>query len=443
MRRNALIRCGMRYSGFLIGFLLLLASCSLQRQIGRSAFSSILDHPALKTAHIGISVFDPDSKTFLYEHQGDKYFVPASNVKIATCYAAMNHLGDSIPGILYRQQSAGVLLIPTADPTFLHPDFREQKVYEWLKAMQQPLFLNMDSWKDEPWGSGWLWNDFEEPYMAERSAMPVYGNVVRIDSNVTTVRVVPSFFTDVQRLPGDTGYLLSVQRKLAANTFFVGGGAPSNQVFVRSFHTNNGQLIYDLLSDTLKRSIQRDEKQPRSTEKFDTIFSHPTDAVLRPMMHESDNFLAEQALMMVSHKLLGEMNDARLIDSLLKTDLGALPQRPRWADGSGLSRYNLFSPRDFVWLLAQMRQQFGMQRIADIFPTGNEGTLAQYYKSDSGFIYAKTGTLSGVVALSGFLYTRKKRLLIFSILVNNHQAGPATLVRRAMESFLGQLRSRY
>ena len=90
-----------------------------------------------------------------------------------------------------------------------------------------------------------------------------------------------------------------------------------------------------------------------------------------------------------------------------------------------------------------MRQQFGMQRIADIFPTGNEGTLAQYYKSDSGFIYAKTGTLSGVVALSGFLYTRKKRLLIFSILVNNHQAGPATLVRRAMESFLGQLRSRY
>ena len=125
---------------------------------------------------------------------------------------------------------------------------------------------------------------------------------------------------------------------------------------------------------------------------------------------------------MVSNERLGVMNDAKIIDTLLKTDFKDLPQKPRWVDGSGLSRYNLFTPQDFVAILNKMKNEFGMERIKVIFPTGGEGTISSYYKADSGYIYAKTGTLSGVVAFSGFLYTKKEKLLIFSILVNNHQA---------------------
>ncbi|MGZ8553379.1 MAG: D-alanyl-D-alanine carboxypeptidase, partial [Chitinophagaceae bacterium] len=128
--------------------------------------------------------------------------------------------------------------------------------------------------------------------------------------------------------------------------------------------------------------------------------------------------------------------------TLLKTDLKGLPQRPGWVDGSGLSRYNLFTPQDFVFILNKMKNEFGMERIKTILPTGGEGTISNYYKTDSGFIYVKTGTLSGVVALSGFLYTKKEKQLIFSILVNNHQA-PATDVRRAMEKFLQGVRNKY
>ena len=71
----------------------------------------------------------------------------------------------------------------------------------------------------------------------------------------------------------------------------------------------------------------------------------------------------EQTLLMVSHVLLGQMNEQLLIDSLLKTVYKELPQRPRWVDGSGLSRYNLFSPEDFVWLLNKLQQEFGMERM--------------------------------------------------------------------------------
>lgn len=160
------------------------------------------------------------------------------------------------------------------------------------------------------------------------------------------------------------------------------------------------------------------------------------------MMHRSDNFYAEQSLLMVSQAKLGQINDYKIIDTLLKTDLKDLPQKPRWTDGSGLSRYNLFTPNDFVFILKKMHDEFGMNRLKTILPTGNEGTLTNLYKQDSSYIFAKTGTLSGVVALSGFIYTKKNKLLIFSVLINNHQ-GSAPIIRRRVEEFLSGLRQRY
>ena len=61
------------------------------------------------------------------------------------------------------------------------------------------------------------------------------------------------------------------------------------------------------------------------------------------------------------------MNDEKIIDTLLKTDFKDLPQKPRWVDGSGLSRYNLFTPQDFVAILNKMKNEFGMERIKVIF----------------------------------------------------------------------------
>jgi D-alanyl-D-alanine carboxypeptidase/D-alanyl-D-alanine-endopeptidase (penicillin-binding protein 4) len=157
------------------------------------------------------------------------------------------------------------------------------------------------------------------------------------------------------------------------------------------------------------------------------------------MLH-SDNFFAEQTLLMVSNERLGRMNDARIIDTLLNSDLKDLPQRPYWVDGSGLSRNDLFTPRDFVWLLNKMKDEFGLARLKGILPTGGTGTLSNYYKRDSGYIYAKTGSLSGVVALSGFLMTKKNRLLIFSVLINNNSD---PVVRKKIEKFLEGIREKY
>jgi D-alanyl-D-alanine carboxypeptidase/D-alanyl-D-alanine-endopeptidase (penicillin-binding protein 4) len=137
------------------------------------------------------------------------------------------------------------------------------------------------------------------------------------------------------------------------------------------------------------------------------------------------------------------MNDRRIIDSLKKNDFAVLPQEPSWADGSGLSRFNLFSPRDFVTLLGKFKNEFGMDRMKKILPTGGKpGTLRHYYLNDSEFIFAKTGSLTGVIALSGYLYTRKNRLLEFSVLINNHYSS-GTAVRKAVEAYVEYIRKNY
>ncbi len=159
-------------------------------------------------------------------------------------------------------------------------------------------------------------------------------------------------------------------------------------------------------------------------------------------MHRSDNFFAEQTLLMASNEKLGYMSDRKMIDTLLKIDLKDIPQKPRWVDGSGLSRYNLFTPKDFIYILQKLKNDFGFERIKVILPTGGTGTLSSLYKKDSGFIFAKTGTLSNHVALSGFLITKQNRLLIFSILAGNYTTA-ASPIRKAIEKFISNIRQRY
>jgi serine-type D-Ala-D-Ala carboxypeptidase/endopeptidase (penicillin-binding protein 4) len=414
-----------------------LVSCSPARKIGQWARRDVINDSALRSAHVGISVFDPATGSYLYNYQGDKYFVPASNTKLPSCYAAMKYLGDSLPGLRYEQRGNDLYIAPTGDPTFLHPEFAIQRVYDVLKNKDLTISLSLQSWKDERWGSGWSWNDYSESYMPERSALPMYGNVVRF-SGGNSLQVVPSFFKKgVVIKNSERNTSSSVNRDIASNRFVVEGQVQAKPVETPYF-TDNSQLAVELLSDTLHKQVLL-VNEPLTQAKI--IFSQPTDSMLKPMMHRSDNFFAEQSLMMVSQKLLGEMNDANIISRLLQTDLKDLPQKPHWVDGSGLSRYNLFTPQDMVTILNKMQTEFGIERMKAILPTGNEGTLTNYYKNETGYVFAKTGTLSGVVAFSGFLFTKKNKFLIVSVLVNNHQAS-ATAVRRAVEKFVEQLREK-
>jgi D-alanyl-D-alanine carboxypeptidase/D-alanyl-D-alanine-endopeptidase (penicillin-binding protein 4) len=114
----------------------------------------------------------------------------------------------------------------------------------------------------------------------------------------------------------------------------------------------------------------------------------------------------------------------------------------RWADGSGLSRYNLNTPENYVAILKSMQDQFGQARVTNIFETGGEGTLSAYFKNFPGELHAKTGSLGGQIALSGFIFTQKQQKLYFSVLVSNHMSPTSAGVRRAVETYLREVAKR-
>jgi len=348
------------------------------------------------------------------------------------------------------ETDTAIFILPTGDPTLLHPDFKNQPVISFLKNATKKIYITDLLWKDHPLGSGWSWDDYNDSYMAERSPMPVYGNIIKWTQENNGIDPSVIYSTPEVNWPVDFDTAQAsnffVQRSVAENHYTITEGKEKLKEQEVPFVTNGISAALELLPDTIHKTISLATGYQRSfldrSVRETTIHSQPTDSVLKPMMHRSDNFFAEQVLLMVAHKFNISMSDERVIDTLLKTIFKDLPQKPGWVDGSGLSRYNLFSPKDLVFILNKMKNDFGMERIKNLFPSGNEGTLANYYVSESGFIFAKTGTLSGVIALSGFLYTKKNKLLIFSVLVNNHNSS-ATRVRRAVEKFIHTIRERY
>lgn len=451
----------MKYcSGFLFILMLVFAACSTQRTISSQSKQSLLDDSTLQHAHVGISIFDPSTNKYLYDYQGDHYFTPASNAKLPTTFAALKYLGDSITGINYLMNDTAVFILPTGDPTLLHPSFKQQPVMDFLQQQTgKSVYVSDITWQSTQWGNGWSWSDYSEYYMAERSPMPVYGNYIQwVQENKDTVinpdgafvpsptiYSIPEVEWKVRFNPDTSSKQFHVQRNLNENVFVITQGVEKKKDQWVPFLTNGLQATTELLSTATEKRVEianwRQHRIMRSpTAVWKSIRSQPLDSVLKPLLYSSDNFLAEQILLMVSNEVLGMLNDKKLIDTLLKTDFADLPQPIRWADGSGLSRYNLFTPQSIVAILQKMEKQVGMERLKKILPSGGQGTLRNYYLQDSGYVYAKTGTLSGVLCLSGFLQTRSNKHLIFSVLINNH-IGDAPALRRKVEALLQRVRN--
>ena len=436
MKKNAI-------SGLLLmAFACSIVSCSLEKKIAKEARQDIFTNADFAPAHVGISLYDPATQTYLYNYQGDKFFVPASNTKIFTWFAALKYLGDSLVGIRYVDKGNGTVEVEgNGDASFLMADFKKHPVLDFLKK-QQRILLTDENWKDNALGAGWAWDDYNSDYMAERSAMPIYGNLVQF-SLAGGFHATPAFFQEPLQVAATAAKgQFSIRRNYGTDAFFV---RPANRKFVAAdipFFTADNQNLLHLLQDTLKTKVELVHFKIDRYPDVVKVYSQPTDSLLKIMMHRSDNFFAEQTLLMVSNEKLAFMNDAKIIDTLLKTDLKELPQKPKWVDGSGLSRYNLFSPQDFVWVLTQIKNEYKWERIKETLPTGGEGTLSSSYKNYAGKIYAKTGTLSNHVALSGYLITNKGKQLIFSVLVNAHQSSAAA-IRAGVEKFLTAIIDKY
>jgi len=450
----------LRYESVIFPLCFFILSCGTQKELQHTTGNNFINDPVFQEAHLGLSIYEPEKKEWLLNYQGDKYFIPASNSKIASCYAGMKYLGKELIGLAWADLDTAILLYPTADPTLLHPDFNRQPVIDFLRTLTKPIYISAAEWQTKALGRGWSWDDYSDYYMVERSAFPVYGNVIRWYQSASrkenpqyagdTLDVFISSEPEVNwpltfAAPDPRGQFM-VERHRDANRLTITEGKGKSAQLEVPFVTNGFSTSQELLRDTIhKEIIVVDASSPmlKATQRDrKIIYSQPVDSMLKPMMQRSDNFFAEQTLLMAGHQLTGKFNEDSAISRLLQTDFKGMPQAPKWVDGSGLSRYNLFTPQDLVWILDKMKVEFGMERIKAIFPNPGSGTLSSFNPDDSNRIFAKTGTLNGVLALSGFVYTKKNHWLIFSIMINNHRQSPPIL-RKKMESFLHEVIEKY
>lgn len=408
--------------------------------------NDILQSPALKNAHAGIALYDPSTGKFLYQYQSDKFFVPASNTKIITLFTALQHLGDSLPAMRYAENDTAIFIKGMGDPSFLYPDFTYQPVFDHLTKTTKRIYLLPAVNDNERYGPGWGWGDYADYYQPERNEFPLYGNVAWINYDKRGYSVAPSFYhhPDYFQLQPDASAGSPVAGRDERRNFFYLRYRPGDTAKLEGevpYITGQLKDIAARLQDTLGKPVWTGVSFP-SNASIRTMYSLPADTLLQPMMHRSDNFFAEQILMMVAAKHWDTISTHKTINMMLNTSLKDLPDTPQWVDGSGLSRFDLFTPRDFVSVLEKMYKTYSREKLFPLFATGGKGTLRAYFREHPGTVFAKTGTLNGVVALSGYLLTEKGKTLIFSILVNSHHTS-STNVRRETEKFLMNVRAAY
>ncbi|RYU79165.1 D-alanyl-D-alanine carboxypeptidase/D-alanyl-D-alanine-endopeptidase [Hymenobacter persicinus] len=405
----------------------------------------ITSSPVLRQHHVGICLADATTGEQLYEFNSEQYFTPASTMKLFSLYAGLHLLTDSLPSLRYVVRHDSLLFWGTGDPTLLHGDVPSRRVFAFLQSRPEKLFYAPIPCV-EAFGPGWSWDDYNYYFSPERGPLPIYGNTVRFygKPNQRTLVLPRDFRAQVEPAPATLRSADHVRREALENRFYV---LPftKNWVDETPFRTSPG-LLLKLLQDTLRRPVQPVAwaSHLRPQDSVRTLRGLPVDSLYRRMLQVSDNFLAEQLLLLCSAQLGSDsLSTDRAIRAVRQRFLPDLPDAPRWVDGSGLSRLNLATPRTMVALLLKLHQEVPEPRLLSLLAAGGgHGTLRRVYRDPKGpWLWGKTGTLTNVHNLSGYLRTRKGRLLAFTFMNNNHVVETGE-VRRDMERILTQVRER-
>ena len=369
----------------------------------------------------------------LYRWNAQKYFTPASTMKVFTLYAALKTVPGRIPALKYQARQDTLHVLGTGDPSALHPVLKDSTAVSFMKKFDH-LVLYPHNVKDPAWGAGWAWDDFDRGYMPSRSSLPLHGNVVQLIREGDGLKVVPSLFQDSVSTD-----INPYRRSPEKNRFYY---PPSRPDTLSIPLVLTPSLSAELWESATGVSAEVGRMAPNGP--WQVLPGMPADSLYREMMTASDNFLAEQTMLLVSSTLGDTLSFGNARDHTLQTFLKELTSPPRWVDGSGLSRYNLCSPESLVYLLIKLYRELPEERLfALLAQGGGKGTLKDWYQDPEGpYLFGKTGSLSNNHNLCGYLKTRSGKTVAFSFM-NNHYQKPTRIVKSRMQRILNWVRDYY
>lgn len=423
---------------------LIFEGCTVQQRMANTMDKTFKHSAVVNQYPVGFALYDLEADRMIYGKNADQYFTPASNTKLYTFYAALKMIPDSIPSLRYIERGDSLIFWGTGDPSFLQTQLKGTKALNFLKASNKKLFFASGRYTGNVYGNGWAWDDYNDYYQAEINELPMMDNLVEVKSVKGEMQISPGLFASCFSLDAsDKNAFFKVTREFDHNNFHYPQMALPVGYEQQVPYKINTSTTLSLLSDTLHKRVDLIHLEMPAEAK--TIYNLKTDSVLKQMMLPSDNFIAEQLLLVYSNQLSASLSSQKAIEYVVKNYLSSLPDKPVWVDGSGLSRGNLFTPRDMVTILKLIYKEVNdPKRLFAMLPAGGKtGTLRNAYpKTDTPFVYGKTGTLSNVHNQSGFVLTKKGKIYIYSFL-NNNFVLPTAAVRKEMARIVTILHERY
>lgn len=442
------------------------ATADLRRDLDK-----ILANPVLAHGYWGVLVTSLKSDEVLYELNAHRLFIPASNMKIVTLAAAADRLGWPFRytttlrarGRINGGRLEGDLLVAgSGDPSLMQEEsaalfdtWAERLKTAGVRSIDGRIIGDDNAFDDDGLGFGWSWDDLVEDYSAGVSALQFNEGSIRVtiapgpsigdyaaiavdpassgtivDSDLLTVAADAPARIEASRLPGSTRLVLRGSVPL--------GSAPR----VRAVSVDNPTLFFAsalraaLIArgiDVRGAAVDIDDVHGAPSSSDGTVVatydSPPLSTLAVRLMKESQNLYAETLL-----KTLGAVSGTatfaagRMAVQSTLAQWGVAPGELIDRDGSGLSRYDFVTPAALVTILTHIARDDRLRGPfeATLPIAGRDGTLANRMKGTSaeGNARAKTGSMTGVRTLSGYVATADGEPLVWSIMANNFETAP-------------------
>lgn len=434
-----------------------------------------ISQPRFAHAQWGIVVVSLDNGNTLYRHDADALFLPASNAKLYTSALALQTLGvdarfSTTLYVTAAPRADGTLkgdliLYGGGDPSLGNPEaspdwadrFAEALAARGVRRIRGNLIADDTYFAGPLFGDGWEALDLQTDYGTQAGALGVRNNVVRVKvaregSQCCSVAVDPSQSgMRVVNLTGNEAPL-SLYRPPGSDVLYATGGLRANQQRGSyALSVPDGALFAaNLLRDALtQRGIaldgsvralhwpETDTALANNPIAIASIASPPLSQLLVHMLKHSDNRYAQMLLQQVG---VATARTGACVDRAeppqTSAEWGACAMRAflgrigidhgeaMFNEGSGLSREDLVTPAATVKLLAWIARQPFADVLREALPVaGIDGTLKYRMRDGAATdnVQAKTGTLTHVYTLSGFVTDAAGERLAFSLMLNRYQ----------------------
>ncbi|WNC33228.1 MULTISPECIES: D-alanyl-D-alanine carboxypeptidase/D-alanyl-D-alanine-endopeptidase [unclassified Thermosynechococcus] len=418
------------------------AAFGLCRQDLARALQQEIQNPQWQRGQWGMVVRDLTTGDLLYDYQGEKLFLVASNVKLTTVAAALDYWGANHffeTTLSARSPDRTTLRLQGSfDPSFSSQDLQQMALRLSQQGIRQIPILEIGGVTPVRMEPTWAIEDLTMGYAAVVTRFS-------LNQNALNLEVIPQQLGQplALRQPQTHFRVVNETRTVTpSEPEFLESEVRGQQIIVRGqLHIGSEPAKLRIpLSEPipyLQQQVQRafaqagiQVQQIRLVETAEPLpnvlvrhASPPLEALILPVLQESDNFYAEMLLAALEAAQPGYRQ--RYLERI-----GV--QAAVLVDGSGLSRQNWLTPNGLVTLLQHITQTKDASLWRRSLPlAGRSGTLRQRFRDTAAQdrVWAKTGTLRGVVALAGYVEPLQDRPFVFSLVVN--QGGEATAQLRA------------